>query len=134
MSGWTNEELERIAGTDELDISWLRGDGSLGGPRTIWVVQVDDDLYVRSVHGREGIWFRGTQRRHEGHVSVGGVEKDVTFEDAGADAELAGRIDDAYNAKYRARYPPSYTDDTLTPQAKGATLKLAPRERSPRHE
>jgi hypothetical protein len=52
MTGWTADELEKIEIADELEIASLRSDGTLGSKRTIWVVRVDDDLYVRSVNGR----------------------------------------------------------------------------------
>jgi hypothetical protein len=51
------------------------------------VVRVDEDVYVRSVNGRTSDWFRGTQRRHEGRIRAGGLEKDVTFVEADADLE-----------------------------------------------
>ena len=46
---------------------------------TIWVVRLGDDLYVRSVNGRNAAWFRGVQTDYEGHIHAGGVDKDVTF-------------------------------------------------------
>lgn len=52
MTGWTADELEQIETADELEIASLRSDGTLGSTRTIWVVRVDGDLYVRSVNGR----------------------------------------------------------------------------------
>jgi hypothetical protein len=125
MTGWRADELEKIEAADELEIASLRSDGTLGSQRTIWVVRVDDDLYVRSVNGRTSDWFRGTQRRHEGRIRAGGVEKDVTFVEA--DADLEARIDDAYREKYR-RYAKSIVDTTLTPQARSAALKLVPQE------
>jgi len=125
MTAWTREELTKIAGADELEIASLRSDGRLGSPRTIWVVRVDDDLFVRSVNGRTSDWFRGAQRRHEGRIRAGGVEKDVTFVEA--DGDIEGRIDDAYREKYR-RYAENIVDSTLTPDARSATLKLVPRE------
>ena len=125
MSVWTSVELTKIAGADELEIASLRRDGTLGSPRTIWVVRVDDDLFVRSVNGRTSDWFRGAQRRHEGRIRAGGVEKDVTFVEA--DGDIEGRIDDAYREKYR-RYAENIVDSTLTPDARSATLKLVPRE------
>lgn len=85
MTGWTADELEKIGTADELEIASLRSDGTLGSKRTIWVVRVDDDLYVRSVNGRTSDWFRSTQRRHEGRIRAGGVEKDITFVEADAD-------------------------------------------------
>src|ERR671914_679675 len=114
MTGWTADELEKIEAADELEIASLRSDGTLGSQRTIWVVRVDDDLYVRSVNGRTSDWFRGTQRRHEGRIRAGGVEKDVRFVEA--DADLEARIDYAYREKYR-RYDKGIVDSTLTARA-----------------
>ena len=48
MTGWTSDELARIGTAEELQIASLRRDGTLRNPRTIWVVRVVDDLYVRS--------------------------------------------------------------------------------------
>ena len=79
MTGWTPEELVRIGLADELDLASQRRDGSLRDPVTMWVVRDGDDLYVRSMHGRAGAWFRGTQTRRQGHIRSGGVDKDVVL-------------------------------------------------------
>jgi hypothetical protein len=113
-----------IAAADELELASTRGDGSLRKPVTIWVVRHGDDLYVRSVYGRTSNWFRGTQDRHEGHISAGGVDKDVVFVEA--DEEANDEIDAAYRTKYH-RYPASYVDPTAGPEARAATLRLVPR-------
>ena len=123
MTAWTTDELTKIAAADELQIAYLRRDGTLGRPRTIWVVRRGDDLYVRSVNGRTSAWFRGTQVRHEGHVQAGGVSKDVAFADAGRDID--DQIDAAYRTKYR-RYAANIVNSIVTPQARAATLRLAP--------
>ena len=81
MSGWTDDELERIGAADELEIASYRSDGSLRPYTTIWVVPVGDDLYVRSWHGRTAAWFRRALQRHQGRIKAGGVERDVTFEE-----------------------------------------------------
>jgi hypothetical protein len=99
MTAWTSEELTRIGTADELELASARPDGTLRNPRTIWVVRVGDDLYVRSMYGRGGGWFPGTQARHQGHIRAGGVDKDVTFTDA--DPDLNDQIDAAYRDKYR---------------------------------
>jgi hypothetical protein len=124
MTGWATEELDNIEAADELEVASLRSDGTLGSPRTIWVVRLGDDLFVRSVKGRTSGWFRGTHRRHEGRIRSGGVEKDVTFVEA--DPDLESQIDDAYREKYR-RYAKNIVDSVLTPGARAATLKLVPR-------
>jgi hypothetical protein len=82
MTGWTSDELARIGTAEELELASARRDGTLRNPRTIWVVRVGDDLYVRSMYGRAGGWFPATQVRQEGHIRAGGVDKDVTFADA----------------------------------------------------
>lgn len=125
MTTWTNDELGRIGGAEELQIASRRGDGTLRRPVTIWVVRVDDALYVRSVNGRDSGWFRGVLTRHEGSVRAGGVAKDVSFVEE-ADAALHDQIDAAYRAKYR-RQPVEFVNACLTPQARAATIKLVPR-------
>ena len=123
MTAWTSEELTRIGTADELEIASARPDGSLRNPRTIWVVRVGDDLYVRSMYGRGGGWFPATQAR-QGHISAGGVDQDVTFADA--DPDLNDQVDAAYRDKYR-RYGPSIIGGVVNPGARAATIKLAPR-------
>jgi hypothetical protein len=127
MTTWTNDELAKIGAADELQIASLRRDGTLRKPVTIWVVRHGDDLYVRSVNGRDSAWFRGTQERHEGHIEAGGVDKDVTFVDA--DRGLDAAIDAAFRTKY-GRYDAKYVDPTVTPGAQEATIKLVPRSTS----
>jgi hypothetical protein len=123
MAAWTSDELSRIGNAGELQIAYRRRDGTLGSPRTIWVVRHSDDLYVRSVNGRTSAWFRGTQARNEGHIQAGGVSKDVTFDVPGDN--LGNELDAAYRAKYR--YSASAVSHITSPQAREATLKLVPR-------
>ncbi len=124
MTTWTRDELDRIGTADELRIGSVRRDGALRNPVTIWVVRVGDDLYVRSVHGRGSGWFRSIQVRRKGRIGAAGVEKEVTFQDA--DEKINDQIDAAYRTKYR-RYPASYVDAIVSPQARAATVKLLPR-------
>jgi hypothetical protein len=123
MTAWTNDELTKIGKAEELQIASRRRNGTLRNPVTVWVVRHGDDLYVRSVRGRTGAWFRGAQARHEGHISAGGVEKDVTFIEG--DDAINDVLDAAYRDKYR-RYAANIVGSTVTPQAREATLKLVP--------
>jgi len=125
VSAWTSGELERIASADELEIAAVRRDGTLRKPVTVWVVRLGDDLYVRSVKGPTGGWFRGTQARHEGRIQAGGVDRDVTFVEA--DTALSDEVDRAYRTKYR-RYAANIVNSVLTPGARSATLRVVPRE------
>jgi hypothetical protein len=123
VTGWTSEELERIAASDELEIAPRRTDGTLRKPVPIWVVRAGEDLYVRSWRGAGGGWYRGASATHEGRVSAGGVEKDVMFEDAGDEVDAA--VDAGYRRKY-GRYS-GYVEPMVAPQAPATTLKLVPR-------
>ena len=125
MTTWTKDELRKVAEAEELEIASVRRDGTLGKPVTIWVVQHDDDLYVRSWKGEQGAWFRATQVRHAGHIDAGGVGKDVTFV-AEADKGINDDIDAAYQTKYR-RHGAQYVDPMVAPTARGTTIKLVPR-------
>ena len=124
MTTWTSNELNKIGTAEELLITSLRTDGTLRKPVIIWVVRLSDDLYVRSVNGRTGAWFRGVQIRHEGRIQASGLEKDVTFvEEAGP--EINQQIDAAYRTKYH-RYPSS-VEHINSSTARTATIKLVPR-------
>ncbi len=125
MTAWTSDELNKIGTAEELHITSLKRDGTLRNPLTIWVVRLGDDLYVRSVNGRDGSWFRGVQARHEGRIQAGGVNKDVTFVEE-PDSGLADQIDSAYRTKYR-RYGANIVNSIISPKARAATIRLVPR-------
>ena len=122
MPTWSGEELSAIGDAGELRVASLRGDGSLRRPRTIWVVRHGDDLYVRSVRGAEGAWFRGVLERREGRISSGGLDRDVTFE--GADHALDDEIDEEYRRKYGRTS--SAVDRITSADARSTTLRLVP--------
>ena len=128
MTALMNDELSMIGAAEKLEIASLRSDGTPRKPVTVWVVCVGDGLYVRSVNGRSGSWFRGAHDLYEGRIDAGGIQQDVTFVDVENGSDLEDQIDAAYRAKYR-RYATSIIDIHLTPQARAATLKLALRSR-----
>ncbi len=127
MTKWTSDELNKIGNAEELQIASLRGDGTLRKPVTIWVVRFGDDLYVRAVNGRSGVWFRSTQVCHEGCIQAGGIDKDVTFMDV--DPDINDQIDAVYRTKYH-RYGPSIVNTIVSADARSATIKLIPRPAS----
>ena len=124
MTLWTSDELKKIGTAEELQIAALRPDGMLRKAVIIWVVRLGDDLYVRSVKGHNGAWFRGVLERHEGHIQAGGIDKDVTFMEETA-PDINDQIDVAYRTKYR-RYPSS-VEHIISHAARSATIKLLPR-------
>jgi hypothetical protein len=99
MTSWTGDELNKIDSAEELEIAVLRPDGSSRKPVTIWVVRVEQGIYVRSAYGSRAAWYRATKVHREGHIEVASLRKDVTFE--GADPAVGDQIDAAYRNKYR---------------------------------
>jgi hypothetical protein len=124
MTDWTNDELDKIGGSEEIRIASLRRDGTLRKLVIIWVVRLGDNLYIRSANGREGAWFRGVLEKHEGRIWAAGVEKDVTFVEE-TDPGINDRIDEEFLTKYR-RYP-QWVAPMVIPKARAATIKLVPR-------
>jgi len=122
MASWSYDELDKIGNAEELVIAPRRPDNSLRKPVTIWVVRLDDNLYVRSYNGQNGSWFQAAQDSRKGQIRAGGVEKEVQFIDA--DADLYNQIDQAYQRKY-GRYP-QYVNPMLSDDVQSTTLRLIP--------
>ncbi|GAA1971863.1 DUF2255 family protein [Catenulispora subtropica] len=124
-TAWSTGELEEIATRDEMRVAPRRTDGTLTKPRIVWMVRVGDDVYIRSVKGVEGAWYRTTRSRGEGHVNAGAVDKEVAFLDVEDSDDLQARIDAEYHAKYD-RYPGPVASITSA-KARATTMRLVPR-------
>ncbi|HEY3557968.1 MAG TPA: DUF2255 family protein [Kribbella sp.] len=120
MSTWTAEELQSLARIGEIRVAGRRQDGSLRTLTIVWHVVVDGNLYVRSVRGIEGSWYKGVLHHHEGAISWDGKTRDVTYiPDSTADDQL----DAAYFDKYGNGSP---TQAITNPTAKATTLRVEP--------
>ncbi len=97
MMAWTNDELTRIGGAEELQLASVRPDGMLRPYVTMWVVRAGDELYVRSAYGPNNPWYRRAKASGAGRIRAGGLERDVTFAEAAPGVHSA--IDAAYHAK-----------------------------------
>ncbi|PFG41587.1 hypothetical protein ATJ88_0229 [Isoptericola jiangsuensis] len=120
MTDWNPADLAAIDRAGELDVAAHRPDGTLRTPRIVWHVVVDDQLFVRSVRGTEGAWYRGVQRTGTGRIESGGVAADVTFTD---DHDHDAAIDQAYRAKYGGG---SAVAAITSPTAAATTLRVDP--------
>jgi len=122
MTRWPQDELQRIAATDDLHISPFREDAkTYGTPTWIWSVVVDDALYVRPYNGHSSSWHRAALRQKAGRIIAAGITRDVIFEPG--DARLNDRIDDAYRAKYKGS---PYLAPMIAARARSATIKISP--------
>jgi hypothetical protein len=125
MAEWKTDEPAALGQAREIRIAGEREDGTLRDPVIIWSVVADDDLYVRSVRGASGAWYRGARLRHRGTVAAdGGRAHEVVFEDVPADDPVQDRLDEAFRAKY-GRGPS--VDAITAATARDATLRVLPR-------
>jgi hypothetical protein len=117
---WSDDELRKIAETDDLHISPLRDDGvTYGTPTWIWSVVVDGDLYVRAYNGQSSRWYKAAMRQKAGRIIAAGLTRDVSFEPA-KDA-VTDRSDDAYRSKYGRS---SYLAAMMGARARAATVQI----------
>src|SRR3954453_2752161 len=81
ISSWSQDDLRRIAETDDLHIAPFREDGTTyGTPTWIWSVAVDGELYVRAYNGRSSRWYKAALRQKAGRITAAGMTKEVAFE------------------------------------------------------
>ena len=125
MAAWTPDELTRIGEAEELEVTSLRPDGSLRRWVPIWVVRHGDDLYIRSAYGPDNGWYRRAKASGAGRIRAGGIERDVTFADAGDTDPRA--LDAVYHAKYD-RHGPRVVGTVVGEKVADLTLRLVPRD------
>lgn len=124
MSAWPQDELRKIAESDDLHIAPFREDGvTYGTPTWIWSVRVDDALFARGYNGQKSRWFKAAIRQKAGRIIAAGMTKEVTLEKV--EGPINDRIDEAYRAKY-TRSP--YLAPMISEQARSATVRVTPRD------
>jgi hypothetical protein len=63
-------DLWQLASVEEIGIGFTRPDGSTGST-PVWVVQGGDAIFVRSIRGRRGGWYRRLRANPDGEVGDG---------------------------------------------------------------
>ena len=118
------EILRLLDRTKEVRIE-TRRDGDSPEHRTIiWVVVVEDEVFVRSVRGAKGRWYREISSNPEGALHV--EEDRIPVRAAPA---TDGATVDAVSAAFRSKYQqssPASTEAMVRPETLPTTLKLSP--------
>ena len=116
----TTEEIHQIAVKDDFHIAPLRPDGETYGTLTwIWVVEVDNELYVRAYNGKNSRWYNAAIQQKAGCIEAAGLTKHVRFEPV--TGSINDRIDEAYRKKYNGS---PYLNPMISDRAKAATIKI----------
>jgi hypothetical protein len=118
------ETLRLLDETREVCIETRRDDDSPEHRTVIWVVVVEGEVFVRSVRGRRGRWYREISSNPEGALHVQGDRLPVHAAQA-----TEGAIVDAVSAAFRSKYQqssPASTEAIVRPETLPTTLKLSP--------
>jgi hypothetical protein len=97
------DTIQSLATIDEVDIETRAGADAPAHRVTIWVVLDGDAVYVRSVRGTRGRWYREATAYPQAVLHVSGRTLPVQIESVG-DAATIARVSDAIMRKY-ARWP-----------------------------
>ena len=120
---WTETELALVDSAVELEMAARRPDGDLRRATPIWVVRVDDQVYVRTWYRRDTGWFGAAVLSRRACVQVPGLTAEVAVDPVGdADPELRAAVDAACAGKYGDRGAASL----VTAEAASTTLRLTP--------
>lgn len=123
MTAFPADVLERFDAEREVTIEVSRADGR-PHRKIIWVVVDGDDVFVRSVRGERGAWYRMLRRRPEATVDLRGERVAVTAVPAD-DEESIERCSAALRRKYRTSR--ASLAAMLVAETLPTTLRLVPR-------
>jgi hypothetical protein len=94
----TANGLHHLADVEQIRIGVRRPDGSTRSV-PIWAVQVGDQIYVRSVRGSKGGWYRRLRSNPDGEVRDG-EHRHLVRAEVVTDASTLAEVTRAYATKY----------------------------------
>jgi hypothetical protein len=118
------ETLALWQSTAEIQIETSRGDGAPVHRTVIWIVVDGDKVYVRSVRGPSGRWYRELRANPVGAIHAGGRRVAIQAQDAN-NASSIERVSELLRQKYEARWP-GPTASMLREETLPTTLRLEP--------
>ncbi|QIN81534.1 DUF2255 family protein [Rubrobacter tropicus] len=121
MDKFDRETLEVLDEAEEVRVE-TGGGGSPGA--VIWAVVVDDTVFVRSVRGEKGRWYREASANREAALRVDD-RRILVRAVPETDAATIEKVSAAYRDKYGASYP-GPTAAMLREEVLPTTLRLLP--------
>ena len=118
------EILQLLDQTKEVQIETRRDEDAPIHRTIIWVVTVDGEVFVRSVRGEKGRWYREVSRNPD--AALHAQDRRIPVRAVPVRGETTvGAVSDAYRDKY-GRTSPGSTRAMLRPETLPTTLKLEP--------
>ena len=125
MTGsFAHDTLRLIDETREVRIETRRDEDAPAHRTTIWVVTVDGSVFVRSVRGGRGRWYREVSANPAAALHVGGDRIPVRAFPVTDDSTIEA-VSEAYLEKY-GRTSPGSTRAMVQPETLPTTLRLEP--------
>jgi hypothetical protein len=91
----------------------------------IWIVVADDEVFVRSVRGRRGRWYRDLATGGAATLELPGARRlNVEAVSVADDTAAITRVSEAFLHKYE---PSPYAQSIVKPEILAMTLRLDPR-------
>ena len=118
-----NELLDHLETTREVQIETARAPDAPSHRTTIWPAPQDGALYVRSLRGQAGRWFRDLRANPEGVLHADGEAVPVRATLA-TDEESIAKASESLRRKY-ADSP--YVDNMTREEILDTTVRLEPR-------
>ena len=118
------ETLGLLDETREVYIETRRDDDSPEHRTIIWVVVIEGEVFVRSVRGFKGRWYREISSNPEGALYVADNRIPVRATPA-TDETTVEAVSAAFRSKYE-KSSPSSTAAMVRPEILPTTLKLSP--------
>jgi hypothetical protein len=113
----------RLETVEEVEIETSRGPGAPVHTTTIWVVVGDGEVFVRSLKGEDGRWYRELVANPDSVLHVEGDAIPMRAVPA-ADPESVARATEGFRRKYgNSPYLDSMIRDEIAP----TTVRLEPR-------
>ena len=114
---------DRLAQAEEIEIDVPRTEASASiRPTTIWVVVVDENVYVRSWKGKAGRWYQRISKDPQATVYVDGHPIPVRAIPV-TDAATIAQVSDGYRRKY---FEDPFMRSMLRDEILPTTLRLEP--------
>jgi hypothetical protein len=118
------ETLRLLDESKEVRIETRREQNAPVHRTIIWVVTVDGDVFVRSVRGEKGRWYREVSANPSAALHAGDNRIPVSAVPVTDDPTIEA-VSEAYRSKY-GRTSPGSTRAMLQPETLPTTLKLDP--------
>jgi len=120
MATFDRDTLQRLHDTQEIAISTGKHPGK---PIVIWVAVADDEVFVRSVRGPKGLWYKDLAAGGPAELDLAGRKLAVQAVPVRDEAAI-GQASREYLRKYRTS---PYAQSMVRADTLPTTLRLEPR-------